>query len=77
MSALRVGMWVTFSGSITGILTQLGEECLVDFIDPQTGLTVSTRLLPVSLLRQARWSEIPAIRKQISKEKASELGYGP
>lgn len=72
----RLGMWVTFAESATGILTKMGDPCDVDFVDPQTGITMATRQLPLAMLRQAKWSEIPAIRKQISKEKASELGYG-
>lgn len=72
----RTGMWVTYADKYTGVLFKLDAVCEVHMVDPTTGLTTDVQRIPIGSLRQAKWKEIPEVRRKISKEKGLELGYG-
>jgi len=71
----RSGMWVVFNTK-PHILHKLGEPCEIHGVDSTTGETIEISLASFDQLRQATYDEIPAIRRNISKEAAKELGYG-
>lgn len=71
----RQGMWVVYKSRI-GILFKLDDICEVHLVDGQTGETVEQITSPLSGLRQAKWVEIPECRRNITREKGAELGYG-
>lgn len=68
-------MWVVVDKKI-GILNKLGTPCEVHLVDPATGETTLVIAAVVDSLRQARWSEIPLCRRNISEEAGRALGYG-
>ncbi len=72
----RTGMWVMYLNKIA-ILVSIGDLCEIHYTDTITGENIGTAQVPLSALRQARYSEIPVQRCLISAEKALELGYGP
>jgi hypothetical protein len=72
----RTGMWVVYQDRV-GVLFALGDPCEVHYTNPTTGENTDVGRVPMSGLRQARYPEIPSVRRLISAEKALELGYGP
>ena len=71
----RTGMWVVFNTK-PYILHKLGTPCEIHGVDSITGETVEIQLALLEQLRQATYDEIPAVRRNISREQAKELGYG-
>jgi len=71
----RHGMWVMTSKGL-GIIFQMGNDLLIHLVDPRTGETYNATIEHRQAVRQAKYSEIPTIRKlHLSKEKAELLGY--
>jgi len=70
----KLGMWVVTNTQI-GILYSL-TPLTVHLVDKVTGETIQEIYPLLDSLRQATYDEIPACRRQITKEKAMELGYG-
>jgi len=71
----RVGMWVMFEGQ-AAILVTVDSPAKIHIVDTGSGETVSEKMVSLDALRQAVWEEIPKARRNISYEKAKELGYG-
>lgn len=69
----RNNMWVMTPDGI-GIIFKLGLESEVHLTDEKGG-TVASKVYPTSVLRQAKFGEIPIFRRKITKEIATELGY--
>lgn len=69
----RSNMWVMTPDGI-GIIFKLGMESEVHLTD-EKGLTTSSKVYPIATLRQAKFTEIPAFRRKLTKEVASDLGY--
>ena len=72
-SLWRNNMWVMSPRGV-GVLFELNTPCVVHLVNDD-GTTKETWQFPVEQLRQAMWSEIPEIRRKVTKEKALELGY--
>lgn len=70
----RPGMWVVHNTTV-GILHKLGEPCEIHLVDETTGETKEIVFFKMDSLRQATYLEIPKVRRNISAEKAKELGY--
>lgn len=71
----RSGMWVIFNTK-PYILHKVDTPCEIHGVDTLTGETTSIISATLDQLRQATYDEIPAVRRNISKEAAKELGYG-
>jgi hypothetical protein len=69
------GMWVVYQER-TAILTKIEVPAEIHIVDMKTGETAEILGVPLEALRQARYPEIPPIRRLISAEDAKELGYG-
>lgn len=72
----KSGMWVMYQDKIA-ILASLGDLAEIHYTDSHTGENIGKAFVPLEVLRQARYPEIPALRRLISEEAAKELGYGP
>jgi len=68
-------MWVVYQEQ-AAILTDVNIPAEIHRVDPVTGETVEVLRVPLEALRQARYPEIPSVRRMISAEAAKELGYG-
>jgi hypothetical protein len=71
----KTGMWVIWNTK-PYILHKLGETCELHEVSAISGETVNIVSAPLDHLRQSTYEEIPAVRRNISKEAAKELGYG-
>lgn len=73
--AWRTGMWVMTDRGV-GILTTIGVTSIVALVD-KDGLTVEYYSIPLAILRQASWFEIPEKRRiGMTVAEGKELGYG-
>jgi hypothetical protein len=70
----KTGMWVIFQTE-PYILHKVGDPCEIHGVDKHTGDTIIIQQTSLDFLRQATYDEIPAIRRNISREQAKELGY--
>lgn len=71
--AWRNNMWVMTPDGI-GIIFQLSEPVVVHLVDKVSGLTLRSAHYASEQLRQAKFLEIPEVRRG-DKEKANKLGY--
>jgi len=71
----RKGMWVVCNG-LPAILVTIADPCEIHYVDKKTGETTNISFVPITALRQAKFTDIPECRLGISEEKAKELGYG-
>ena len=69
----RPNMWVMSPDGI-GIIFKLGVESEVHLTD-EKGLTIESKVYPIAVLRQAKFTEIPVFRRKVTKEVAANLGY--
>lgn len=69
----RPNMWVMTPDGI-GIIFKLGMESEVHLTDDK-GLTIESKVYPIGVLRQAKFTEIPVFRRKVTKEVAANLGY--
>lgn len=69
----RPNMWVMTPDGI-GIIFKLDVNAEVHLTD-EKGLTVESKVYPIAILRQAKFTEIPVFRRKITKEVAANLGY--
>jgi len=69
----RNNMWVMTPDGI-GIVFKLGADSEVHLID-SSGLTIASKIYETVSLRQAKYGEIPVVRRKMSKEQAAKLGY--
>jgi hypothetical protein len=75
-SAFRSGMWIV-SDNRVGILHKLqGVDAEVHYVDVATGDTVVIINTTIDNLRQAKYTEIPLVRRGIDLQTAKRLGYG-
>lgn len=72
-TAWRNHMWVMTPDGI-GIIFKLGVSSEVHLTDID-GLTIASKIYPTVVLRQAKFIEVPAKRRQFSKELAASMGY--
>lgn len=73
----RNNMWVMDNElRKVGIIVKLGEVCEVHNVDLISGETTNIYHAPLTQLRQAKWLEIPEVRRGITKQAAEALGYG-
>lgn len=73
--AWRTGMWVMTDRGV-GILTTIGVTSIVDLTDVN-GVTKEQYSIPLSILRQASWFEIPEKRRiGMTAAEGKDLGYG-
>jgi hypothetical protein len=70
----RQGMWVIHEGE-PHIIFRIGVPTVIHSVNKQTGETTGEKSVSLDSLRQAHFDEIPEIRRQISRERAKELGY--
>lgn len=71
----KSGMWVVFQNK-TAIIVNLNEQTEIHYVDGVTGETTGVGFVPMNVLRQARYNEIPTNRRPVSAAIAMELGYG-
>jgi hypothetical protein len=71
----RTGMWVIYQTKPV-ILHKMGPQMEVHLVDEKSGETHGVAFVEASTLRQATYDEIPAIRRNITREQAKDLGYG-
>lgn len=69
------GMWVVFQNK-PAIIANLNEQTEIHYVDEVTGETTGIGMVPMNVLRQARYNEIPTSRRPASAAIAMELGYG-
>jgi hypothetical protein len=74
-SQWRNNMWVMSQYGV-GILFTYGQMCTVHLVDNKTGETTGVISAPLQALRQAKFKEIPEVRRVgFTSEKAKLLGY--
>jgi len=71
----KTGMWVMFQNK-PALIAGLNEQTEIHYVDPVTGETTGVGFVPMNLLRQARYNEIPTNRRPASAALAMERGYG-
>lgn len=73
--AWRSGMWVMTDKGV-GILTNIGITSIVALTD-KDGITIEEYSVPLSIIRQASWFEIPEKRRSgMTADEGKGLGYG-
>jgi hypothetical protein len=72
----KAGMWVMTQDCTVGILTKLGNPCLVHIVNQASGETIKELSVDLNSLRQAKWHEIPECRRGITQAEGEALGYG-
>lgn len=72
-SIWRNNMWVMTPLGV-GVLFKLGEPNLVHLVD-ENGETQASEYFSSTQLRQAKWEEIPSVRRKVDREKGYQLGY--
>lgn len=70
---LRRGMWVTYQSAPAVVYQLEGATAEIHLVDP-AGLTLTSRIVLGSDLRQARLEEIPLLRRP-SPALAARFGY--
>jgi hypothetical protein len=68
-------MWVMHQDKIA-LIFKIDTSIEIHYTDPVTGVNIGQATVPLDVLRQARYIEIPINRRGISAEAALELGYG-
>jgi len=72
--AWRTGMWVMTDRGI-GILANIGVTSIVALTD-KDGINIEEYSIPLSIIRQASWFEIPEKRRVgMTAAQGKELGY--
>lgn len=72
--AFRRNMWVMTDEGI-GIIYALSEVCEIHLVDKDDGTTRMSVYKNINDLRQAKYLEIPEIRRGSSKEWFNKKGY--
>jgi L-rhamnose isomerase len=70
----RRNMWVMTPDGV-GVLQEMRPDKYVSHLVDKDGLTLSSAEHYPQDVRQAKWMEIPAFRRQVSDDVAKHLGY--